>query len=61
MYPYWLGSQAGIFSAVTSAFAVEVDSWLQPDSNEETAALLRVLIYKVNNTTFGNEIPRTPQ
>ena len=54
-------SQAGLFSAVTSAFIIEVNSELQPDLNDETAALLRVLIYKVDNTTFGNDVPALPQ
>jgi len=27
---------------------------LQPDPNDETAALLRVLTHKIDNTTFGN-------
>jgi len=53
--------QAGLFSAVTSAFIIQVHSQLQPDPNEETAALLRVLIHKVDNTTFGNEVPPLPQ
>ena len=53
--------QAGLFSAVTSAFIIEVNSQLQPDPNDETAALLRVLIYKIDNTTFGNEVPTLPQ
>jgi hypothetical protein len=38
-----------------------VDSKLQPDSGDETAALLRVLIYKIDNTTFGDDIPTLPQ
>ena len=46
---------------MTSAFIIEVNSKLQPDSNEETAALLRVLIYKVDNTTFGDNVPSIPQ
>ena len=46
---------------MTSAFIVEVNSELQPDPNEETAALLRVLIHKVDNTTFGNDVPSIPQ
>ena len=53
--------QAGLFSAVTSAFIIEVNSELQPDPNDETAALLRVLIYKIDNTTFGNDVPTPPQ
>ena len=58
---YSLGSQAGLFSAVTSAFILDVQSQLQPDTGEETAALLRVLIYKIDNTTFGNDTPTLPQ
>jgi len=54
-------SQAGLFSAVTSAFIIEVHSHLQPDPNDETTTLLRVLIHKVDNTTFGNDPPTIPQ
>ena len=54
-------SQAGLFSAVASAFIIEVNSELKPDPNDQTAALLRVLIYKIDNTTFGNGIPALPQ
>ena len=54
-------SQAGLFSAVTSAFIIEVHSHLQQDPNDETAALLRVLIHKIDNTTFGNDTPTLPQ
>ena len=53
--------QAGLFSAVASAFIIEVNSQLQPDPNDETAALLRVLIHKIDNTTFGNDPPALPQ
>ncbi|KAF9642693.1 hypothetical protein BDM02DRAFT_1973732 [Thelephora ganbajun] len=52
---------AGLFSAVASAFIVQVQPQLQPDPNEETAALLRVLIHKVDNTTFGGDVPDLPQ
>lgn len=61
MYTRLSEEQAGLFSTVTSAFIVEVDSQLHPDSGEETAALLRVLIYKIDNTTFGNDVPSLPQ
>ena len=54
-------SQAGLFSAVASAFIIQVHSEFQPDPNEETATLLRVLIYKIDNTTFGDDIPAIPQ
>ena len=55
------GWQAGLFSAVASAFIIDVDPQLQPNPNADTAALLRVLIYKIDNTTFGNDIPTLPQ
>ena len=58
---YQPGQQAGLFSAVTSAFIIEVDPQLQPNSNDDTAALLRVLIYKIDNTSFGNDVPTIPQ
>ena len=46
---------------MTSAFIVEVNSQLQRDPNDETAALLRVLIYKIDNTTFGDDVPALPR
>ena len=46
---------------MTSAFIIEVNSQLQPDPNEDTATLLRVLIYKMDNTTFGDDVPTIPQ
>ena len=46
---------------MTSAFIIQVQPQLQSDPNEETAALLRVLIHKIDNTTFGDNIPAVPQ
>ena len=46
---------------MTSAFIIQVHPQLQPDPNEETAALLRVLIHKIDNTTFGSDVPALPQ
>ena len=47
---------------MASAFIIQVDSQLKPDPGDETATLLRVLIYKIDNTTFGNDmIPALPQ
>ena len=46
---------------MTAAFIAQVQPQLQPDPNEETAALLRVLIHKIDNTTFGGDIPALPQ
>ena len=40
---------------------MKVGSQLQPDPNEETAALLRVLIHTMNNATFGDDVPTVPQ
>ena len=50
-----------MFSAVTSAFIIDVNTQLQPDPNEETAALLRLLIYNMNKTAFGGTVPTVPQ
>ena len=38
-----MGIQAGLFSAVSSAFVVDVQSKLEPDPNEMTAAYMRIL------------------
>ena len=50
-----------MFSIVTSAFIIDIGSQLLSDPNEETAALLRVLVYKFDNTSFGGEVPSLPQ
>jgi len=54
------GAQAGLFSAVTSGFIINVQDEITPDYNEETAALLRVMLYKMDNTTFGGQAPPLP-
>ena len=46
---------------MASAFIIQVQPQLQRDPNEETAALLRVLIHKIDNTTFGSDVPALPQ
>ena len=46
---------------MTSAFIIQVQPQLQSDPNEETTALLRVIIYKIDSTTFGDNIPLIPQ
>jgi len=46
---------------VASAFITQVQPQLQRDPGEETAALLRVLIHKIDNTTFGGDVPALPQ
>ena len=52
-----MGIQAGLFSAVTSGFILNIQDDIKPDFNEETAALLRVLIYKMDSTAFGGQVP----
>ena len=46
---------------MTSVFIIEVNSQLKPDPNEDSAALLRVLIHKMDNTTFGDDVPTVPR
>ena len=46
---------------VASVFIINIQSQLQPDTGEETTALLRVLIYKIDNTSFGTDTPTLPQ
>ena len=46
---------------MTSAFLIQVQPQLQPDTGEETTALLRVLIHKIDNTTPGDNVPTIPQ
>jgi hypothetical protein len=50
-----------LFSAVATAFITQFDSQIQPDPGDETNALLRLLIYKIDNTTFGDDVPTLPQ
>ena len=46
---------------MTSAFIIDVQPQLQQDPNEEAAALLRVIVHKLDNTAFGSDIPAVPQ
>lgn len=46
---------------MASAFIIYIQPQLQRDPNEEAAALLRVLLYKTDNTTFGGDVPEVPQ
>jgi len=46
---------------VTSTFIIVVHSEFQPNLNEETNALMRVMIYTMNSTAFGGEAPTVPQ
>ena len=44
--------QAGLFSAVSSAFIVNMQSSLMPSASDTTNALLKILVNKIDNTTF---------
>ena len=46
---------------MTSAFIIDVQPKLQQDPGEEAAALLRVMIYKLDSTTFGGDVPPIPR
>ncbi|KAJ7484255.1 hypothetical protein FB451DRAFT_960892, partial [Mycena latifolia] len=48
---------AGLFSAVSSAFIIQIQPGLQPDSTATDQALIRLLIHTVNSSIFsGPEI-----
>ena len=51
------GTQAGLFSAVSSAFIIDVQSKLEPDPNEMTAAYMRILIHTMNSSLFPDADP----
>ena len=44
--------QAGLFSAVSSAFIVNMQSSLSPSASDTTNAILKILVNKIDNTTF---------
>ncbi|KIJ42650.1 hypothetical protein M422DRAFT_170711, partial [Sphaerobolus stellatus SS14] len=46
---------AGLFSAVSSAFIINMESSLRSNSNDTTNALLKLLIRTVDNSTFTNQ------
>ena len=49
-----------MFSAVSSAFVIAVDSGLQPDPNEQSAALLRAILLTLNESAIPNETATVP-
>jgi len=51
------GTQAGLFSAVSSAFIIDVQSKLDPDPHRMTAAYMRILIHAVNSSLFPDADP----
>ena len=52
--------QAGLFSAVSSAFVIDVYPKLQPDPNDQSAALLRAILLTLNQSAIPNEPPAIP-
>ena len=44
--------QAGLFSAVSSTFIDNMQSSLTPSASDATNALLKILVIKIDNTTF---------
>lgn len=52
---------SGLFSAVSTAFIVALQSELSPDEAQMTNALLKLLIHTLDNTTFNGQQPDLPQ
>jgi hypothetical protein len=52
-------NQAGLFSAVSTAFIIDVQSKLEPDPNQITAAYMQILIHAVNSSLFPDADPGT--
>ncbi|KAJ7150811.1 hypothetical protein C8R46DRAFT_830104, partial [Mycena filopes] len=52
---------AGLFSAVSSAFIIQIQPELQPDPSDMTQALLRVLIHNLNGSVFSGPETMLPQ
>ena len=50
-------AQAGLFSAVSSAFIIDVQSKLEPDSSDMTAAYMQILIHTANSSLFPDIDP----
>ena len=49
-----------MFSAVSSAFVIDVNSSLRPDPNQESAALLRPILLTLNQSAIPGETPAVP-
>ena len=52
--------QAGLFSAVSSAFVIAVQTNLQPDPNQQSAAVLRLILLTLNQSAIPNESLAVP-
>ena len=55
-----LPSQAGLFTAVSSAFAIYLQSKLDPDPNERSAELLRAILLALNQSAIADETLTAP-
>ena len=53
-------SKAGLFSAVSSAFVIDIQPKLEPDSNDQSVALLRAILLTLNQSAIPNETPVVP-
>ena len=47
--------QAGLFSTVSSAFIIDIYKQLQPDTSDQSAALLRAILLTLNHSAIPNE------
>ena len=52
--------QAGLFSAVSSAFIVNLQTSLSPSASDTTNALLKILVNKIDNMTFSSQEAALP-
>ena len=52
--------KAGLFSAISSAFVIDIHSKLQPDPNDQTAVILRAILLTLNQSAIPNETPTVP-
>ena len=53
-------TQAGLFSAVSSAFVIDIQSKLEPDSSERSEAYLRAILLSLNRSIVPDEDPAAP-
>ena len=53
-------SQAGLFSAVSSAFVIDIQSKLESDPTERSEAYLRAILLTLNRSIVPNEVPAPP-
>ena len=49
-----------LFRSVSSAFVIDVHSKLQPDPNDQSAALLRAILLTLNQSAIPGETPTVP-